>query len=58
MMERRNYGMTVALVNNKGGLGKTTSAVNLPAGVAAGLPVSQALLAFDPRSSVLIIVHL
>lgn len=35
MNERRKEGKVIALVNNKGGVGKTTSAVSLAAGLAA-----------------------
>ena len=35
MTARRQEAITVALVNNKGGVGKTTSAVSLSAGIAA-----------------------
>ena len=35
MTEKRQEAITVALVNNKGGVGKTTSAVSLSAGIAA-----------------------
>ena len=35
MTEKRKSGITLSIVNNKGGVGKTTSAVSLAAGIAA-----------------------
>jgi len=36
MTERRNYGSIIAVINNKGGIEKTTTLVNLSAGIADG----------------------